>query len=109
MGKECSINSIRLIYSIAWTTSDRYCILQFLAKNITLTCRQSFLCYTDGAIEPAKPDHRGGLPSTNGMVPHTCKDPSISYEKSLASHWSEEHLKAAGLQSRTGEGSGDSR
>ncbi|EPE32558.1 hypothetical protein GLAREA_07692 [Glarea lozoyensis ATCC 20868] len=61
---------------------------------------QSFLCYADGAIEPTKPSIDGGCPTTNGMVPHVCKDPLVLYQKSLASHWSEEHLKAAKLQSR---------
>ncbi|KAK2627023.1 hypothetical protein QTJ16_004198 [Diplocarpon rosae] len=63
----------------------------------TLHCldylRQVFLCYADGSIEPTFPDPegKGGVPKTNGMVPHQCQDSSVLYEKSLASRWSDKH------------------
>ncbi|KAI6716190.1 hypothetical protein JHW43_001293 [Diplocarpon mali] len=63
----------------------------------TLHCldylRQVFLCYSDGSIEPTVPDPegKGGVPKTNGMVPHQCRNNSIWYEKSLASRWSAKH------------------
>jgi hypothetical protein len=85
-----------------------HCLDYFRQVRLLLHCSQkqdanvaqSFLCYADGAIEPTKPSLDGGRPTTNGMVPHTCRDSKILYQKSLASHWSEEHLKAAGLESR---------
>ncbi|PVH78109.1 hypothetical protein DL98DRAFT_590633 [Cadophora sp. DSE1049] len=63
----------------------------------TLHCmdyfRQVFLCFADGSLEPSIADSEGGLPTTNGMVPHQCRDPSPLYEKSLASHQSNVHSK----------------
>ena len=62
-----------------------------------LTSQQVFLCFADGSLEPSIADTEGGLPTTNGMVPHQCRDPSPLYEKSLASHQADMHVK-----SRTG-------
>jgi hypothetical protein len=60
-----------------------------------LTLSQVFLCYSDGSIEPTVEDDEGGVPKTNGMVPHSCNNPLVWYEQSLASHWSAEHIAAA--------------
>ncbi|KAH6712420.1 hypothetical protein BKA61DRAFT_418230, partial [Leptodontidium sp. MPI-SDFR-AT-0119] len=55
----------------------------------TLHCmdyfRQVFLCFADDSLEPSIVGPEGGLPTTNGMVPHQCRDPSSLYERSLAS------------------------
>ena len=41
------------------------------------------LCYADGSIEPTQPDpNNGGMPKTDGMVPHYCGNPQIWYDKS---------------------------
>ncbi|KAG4438773.1 hypothetical protein IFR05_005750 [Cadophora sp. M221] len=50
---------------------------------------QVFLCFADDSLEPSIVGPEGGLPTTNGMVPHQCRDPSSLYERSLASHGSD--------------------
>lgn len=70
-------------------------MLIFFPPNLLIIkFAQVFLCYADGAIEPARPDENdGGTLKTDGMVPHHCGNPDVWYEKARSSRLSDLLLK----------------